>query len=111
MPLIVTDPDGDDPMVILPLEQFEALSQDEDFEGDFDDRGFIGSDEEMAFDFTPEDGMERGLPEGMEGEEGIEIEELPSVPAMERTDAPLEDAEAPIEEQFFMEPMDDEENG
>ena len=89
VPVIVTDPSGRDPMVVLPLDQFEAMAGD-------GGKSEIGS--------------------GKSGTPVRPAESRRAAPAAD--DLPpsfgdlavsmLQNDEIPLEERFYLEPMDDE---
>lgn len=93
LPVIVTDVAGREPMVVLPLEQFEAMSESgsDDFDPDwklpdFDEKGNLISSEDP-------------LPKAKKTEEPISVE-LPDEFKAEPQDLSLE-------ERFYLEPVDD----
>ncbi len=97
LPVIVTDVAGRDPMVMMPLEQFEALTDG-------------GSS-------MPEPRMMADVPRSMEQEVRVPIvrekvefsgvsEQKPSAEPTKAGES--QGAELTMEEQFFLEPVDDE---
>lgn len=80
VPVIVTDPAGRDPMVVLPLEQFEAMAGEEKLE-------------------IPDHGMDSRL---RGNDDTIKNFEIPLNQAKNVPD------ELPIEDRFYLEPTDDE---
>lgn len=91
VPVIVTDPSGRDPMVVLPLEQFEALNQ---------------------ADESPKTRQTQPIPAA----EPIRIAEKPrNIQKMQemplRSEMPFPQGPGPeisLEERFYLEPTDDD---
>ena len=126
MPLIVTDSNGEEPMVVLSLEQFDAMSS-------------AGSDisqpEKKGRSMKREPNVESRIEEIRHempsaspshfDEKEVIFEDVSfaknehlfeNEAQIHSVDFPIDasenaDFDAPLEEQFFLEPLDDEENG
>lgn len=80
VPVIVTDPAGRDPMVVLPLEQFEAMAGAVDVRQDIPKKDFV--------DFS----QSKGKKEQEETAKDVRL--------------PVE--EIPLEDRFYIEPLDEQ---
>ena len=103
-PVVVTDTDGQEPAVLLPLEAYEcmmdALSLEE--EGGVDD-------EEDFFPFDiPMQEVDQDAPfVGEEQDEGVVLEDVPFDPPIpEANVAPVQPIDDPSEERFYLEPIE-----
>ena len=108
-PVVVTDTDGQEPAVLLPLEAYEFMMDalagvseggiDDVFD---DDEGDIDEDElDFPFDIPMQE-MDQDMPfAGEEVEERVVLEDVPFDPPIPETNvAPVQLADDPSEEQF-----------
>ncbi len=111
-PVIVTDTDGSEPSVLMPLETYEAMIDglmmgEGAFEDDFDE--FEDFEDELPFD-VPLQEMDQDLP--FPGEEQVLPEEvtLEDVPFDPPIPEPKQQVSEPVddlgEEQFYLEPIE-----
>ncbi len=102
VPVIVTDPHGKDPMVILPLEQFEALTGDESAPGP---RPIAHvppppprtPDHAQHVSFVDEPETFHAPPMGRFTDEGVK--------------PPPQNPEISLDERFYLEPLDEQAEG
>jgi hypothetical protein len=96
IPVIVTDPSGRDPLVVLPLEQFEAMSGD------------VGEKPVTSGHLPVERGQEKeGQKKPIKLATESQSEAKFNVPSFEMPPMPMSD-EISLEERFYLEPTDDE---
>ena len=100
LPVIVTDVAGRDPMVMMPLEQFEALT-----EGGSD----ILPEPRIVPEVVRTMEQEIRVPFVRENVEFSSVSETKTRPEKEKN-VESEAGEMTMEEQFFLEPVDDEGN-
>ncbi|MCR4278734.1 MAG: hypothetical protein NUV81_02400 [bacterium] len=137
IPLIVTDSNGDEPMVVLPLEQFEAMSSmgsemnqqekkvqpaksglhrvDLPIQNDrnLDEQSAVTSERILESNSSHLDGGHvafEEIPFGKIDNSFGDQDQIRSVDFSINTQENA-DLDAPLEEQFFLEPLEDEENG
>jgi len=122
-PVIVTDQDGDEPAVLLPLETYEAMVDglimgEEEVDGEFIDEDWPYSSEETMKnteysvpDEVPLQEMDQDLP--FPGEEAVSeapevtVEDVPFDPPIpEAPDQGSAKADDLGEEQFYLEPIE-----
>ncbi len=103
VPVIITDVAGRDPFVILPLEQFEAMA------------GVEGKEmkQESIKSIKPVPSLEGELPEPTThfSLNEVQREILPKIEEKEAKPEIQEVEENPLEERFYLEPMDEGEQG
>jgi len=87
VPIILTDPSGRDPMVILPLEQFEAMA---------------GESHPVAPSQAPAVPLNKAPEPQRSPVMGLTPEEQKSFEALL-----MENPDIPVEERFYLEPVDD----
>lgn len=97
LPVIVTDVAGRDPMVMMPLEQFEALT----------DGGSPVSEPRMMAEVPRPMDQEVRIPIVREKVEFSSVSEQKTAEESPKT-SDVPGADLTIEEQFFLEPVDDE---
>ncbi|MBU1032394.1 MAG: hypothetical protein ABII13_01730 [Patescibacteria group bacterium] len=113
LPVIITDDEGREPMVILSLDQFESMSgvesmELEDWDYEMDEPEDIGMEDE--FNETPYE-FARSADPLIELEKSLvqEPTPLPRVPDFVQESSPsLSDlSDSPMEEGFYLEPLED----
>ncbi|MFZ6014871.1 MAG: hypothetical protein ACOYUZ_00760 [Patescibacteria group bacterium] len=119
MPIIVTNEEAKNPMVILSLDAYEDLVNDDfefgdmgmgldvdDFGDDFDiKQSEPDSRAESAFEFEPESIME--LPDFSQESEKMEDASTEEVD-IEESEITKKDADFSLEDRFYFEPLEDE---
>lgn len=125
--MVVTDPAGRNPMVVLSLEQFEAMTEMESFDraDKWDSSGFDETDYEdpIALNDILDDAAEESLNQptkAVADEFGLLIPPIPSEKEVGNTPAAASKiasappksnldmfAESPLEEGFYLEPLED----
>ncbi|MBU2566132.1 hypothetical protein KKG46_01070 [Patescibacteria group bacterium] len=117
MPIIIADQEGDDPFVLMPLDHYEMLINEE-FEGiedeEFDSISFVPEDVEMrqgepderaagAFEFIDE--MEPETQNLAQNGEKIKTE---IVESYQDSREQVVDKGVPLEDRFYFEPLEDQ---